>query len=85
MERNGNSVREGRGLNRQVRKSVGSTGADSKTGTTSVGNQTQPIEEVSSNATDNNNSDKRTTNPGGKQQKKKKIVLTSGGGGRGTR
>lgn len=92
--RNGNSVREGRGLNRQARKSPGRTNS-----TTPVTNPIPTTNEAKEDKEDNLQiqqgqevAQEEPVKPSppqppqqSKQQKKKKLVLTSGGGGRGTR
>lgn len=90
--RNGNSVREGRGINRQARRSPGRTNSTSavtnpapEVKETKEGeSQTQGSQEVVQDETVKP-SPPQPQPPQTKQQKKKKLVLTSGGGGRGTR
>lgn len=93
--RNGNSVREGRGLNRQARKSIGRNNSTISTTNTALSNnevketkedetQTRANQEIVQEETVKP-SPPQAPPPQSKQQKKKKLVLTSGGGGRGTR
>jgi hypothetical protein len=74
--RNGSSMREGRGLNKQTKKSSSSVGDSSSEG----GAGTSRAEEGQRRVVPGS---APPTGPGGKQQKKKKLVLTSGGGMRG--
>ncbi|MCO5613931.1 hypothetical protein L7F22_068211 [Adiantum nelumboides] len=96
--RNGTSVREGRGLNRQARKSPGRPNSTSIVSNPASSNneaketkvdesqiQTQANQEVVQEETVKPSPPQPPPPPQTKQQKKKKLVLTSGGGGRGTR
>lgn len=76
--RNGNSVREGRGLNRQARK-----GSQSNSEVTTVA-RTPAEPEPSQESNEIPAQDRSAKRTQGKPQRKK-LVLTSGGGGRGTR